>query len=219
MTPRTFRGFNGKAVLHADRVEIKRAFSARIGGAKGSVVPFSQLVKVISKPPTRWLNGWVYLATNPDPVHLSYWADPPRTKVGGNPQAIVYTWFQRDAQADLLAAVSEAGQEPAAATPDTSGELGWLQHWYEAQCDGDWEHEWGVRIATLDNPGWTVHIDLEETSLTGRPYTPVNVRRSDSDWVMAKVSDDAFEASCGPLNLDETLRLFREWAMSADQKP
>ncbi|MFK0239099.1 Imm53 family immunity protein, partial [Streptomyces vinaceus] len=34
----------------------------------------------------------------------------------------------------------------------------------------DWEHEWGVKIATLDNPGWTVEIDLEETDLEGREY-------------------------------------------------
>ncbi|MFE4959105.1 Imm53 family immunity protein [Streptomyces sp. NPDC056653] len=31
--------------------------------------------------------------------------------------------------------------------------LDWLQNRYAQQCDGDWEHEWGVKIATLDNPG------------------------------------------------------------------
>jgi hypothetical protein len=31
-----------------------------------------------------------------------------------------------------------------------------LQQWYLAQCDGDWEHEWGVQIGTLDNPGWVM---------------------------------------------------------------
>ncbi|MFE4703473.1 hypothetical protein ACFRIC_41110 [Streptomyces sp. NPDC056738] len=68
---------------------------------------FSQLVKVISKPPTRWLNGWVYLATDPDPAHLDYWAAPSKTKVGGNPQAVVYTWLQRDTQAEFIAADPE----------------------------------------------------------------------------------------------------------------
>ena len=101
---------------------------------------------------------------------------------------------------------------------DTGGELGWLEQWYQAQCDGDWEHEWGVRIATLDNPGWTVHIDLEETTLSGRPYVRTDIQRSHSDWVMAKVSDDIFHASCGPLNLSEVLRLFREWATSVSQE-
>ena len=101
---------------------------------------------------------------------------------------------------------------------DARGELGWLQRWYAAQCDGDWEHEWGVRIATLDNPGWTVAIDLAETSLAGRPYPPADFRRSDSDWVVTKVSDMVFRAACGPLNLEEALRLFREWATSEDRE-
>ncbi|MEV8403368.1 Imm53 family immunity protein [Streptomyces niveus] len=43
--------------------------------------------------------------------------------------------------------------------------LDWLRNWYAQQCDGEWEHERGVRIATLDNPGWTVSIDLEESEL------------------------------------------------------
>ncbi|MCX4973243.1 immunity 53 family protein [Streptomyces sp. NBC_00620] len=94
-----------------------------------------------------------------------------------------------------------------------------MEQWYQAQCDGDWEHEWGVRIETLDNPGWTVRIDLEETALSGRPCLSTDVQRSDSDWVMAKVSDDVFEASCGPLNLGEVLRLFRDWATSVSNEP
>lgn len=31
--------------------------------------------------------------------------------------------------------------------------LALLQQWYLQQCNEDWEHSWGVRIATLDNPG------------------------------------------------------------------
>ena len=98
---------------------------------------------------------------------------------------------------------------------DAGLELSWLQQWYEDQCDGDWEHEWGVRIATLDNPGWWVRVDLAETPLTGRTYARTHVRRSESDWVMTQVSDDVFQASCGPLNLAEALRLFREWATTS----
>ena len=37
-----------------------------------------------------------------------------------------------------------------------SDELSWLQQWYSAHCDGEWEHGFGVTIATLDNPGWSV---------------------------------------------------------------
>ena len=38
-----------------------------------------------------------------------------------------------------------------------------LEKWYSGQCKGEWEHGYGVRIDTLDNPGWRVHIALHGT--------------------------------------------------------
>ncbi|MFI1628153.1 immunity 53 family protein [Streptomyces noursei] len=90
--------------------------------------------------------------------------------------------------------------------------LDWLQHWYASHCDGDWEHEWGVTIGTLDNPGWTVKIDLEETDLADREYPRQQVTRDEHDWVMAWTSDRTFHIACGPGNLTEALTLFRAWA-------
>jgi len=46
--------------------------------------------------------------------------------------------------------------------------LKWLQDWYAAQCDGDWAHEFGIKIGTLHNPGWSVQIDLAETQVAAR---------------------------------------------------
>ncbi|WP_046729438.1 immunity 53 family protein [Streptomyces humi] len=89
--------------------------------------------------------------------------------------------------------------------------LDWLQHWYAAQCDGDWEHEWGVTIGTLDNPGWTVKISLEETDLADREYPRQQVTRGEQDWVMAWTSEKEFRIACGPGNLTEALTLFRAW--------
>jgi hypothetical protein len=43
-----------------------------------------------------------------------------------------------------------------------------LQEWYAAMSDGDWEHELGISIETIDNPGWVVSIDLEGTPLEGQ---------------------------------------------------
>ncbi len=39
-----------------------------------------------------------------------------------------------------------------------------LQNWYAAECDGDWEHQYGIKIDTIDNPGWRVEIELNFTS-------------------------------------------------------
>ncbi|MFI5872216.1 immunity 53 family protein [Streptomyces sp. NPDC051445] len=88
----------------------------------------------------------------------------------------------------------------------------WLQRWYSEQCDGDWEHSWGIKIGPLDNPGWTVAIDLEETSLEGRDYSAESVRRSETDWIFTRVQERRFKASCGPGNLTEVVTMFRVWA-------
>jgi Immunity protein 53 len=46
-----------------------------------------------------------------------------------------------------------------------------LQQWYQSQCNGDWEHTYGVKIDTLDNPGWSVTIELADTYLYGRTFS------------------------------------------------
>ena len=40
-----------------------------------------------------------------------------------------------------------------------------LENWYQSNCNEEWEHQFGIRIVTLDNPGWKVEIDLEGTKL------------------------------------------------------
>lgn len=104
--------------------------------------------------------------------------------------------------------------------------LHWLMNWYLGQCDNDWEHTYGVEIGTLDNPGWTLKIDLTETPLVGRAFTKVlhgeptddldEWRRTGSWWV-ADVKDDKFEAACGPLDLPSIIGVFRQWVESAPQ--
>ncbi|MFJ7423428.1 immunity 53 family protein [Streptomyces uncialis] len=98
---------------------------------------------------------------------------------------------------------------------DSQPPLDWLQSWYAQQCDGDWEHTWGVRIGTLDNPGWTVEIDLEDTDLEEREYSRQDIDRGTHDWVRTWTSGKTFYAACGPGNITETLTLFRTWATCA----
>jgi len=88
-----------------------------------------------------------------------------------------------------------------------------LQDWYEAQCDGDWEHQYGVEINTLDNPGWMVKVDLAGTNLEGASFATVDeTHRSEDDWIYCEVRDGRFWGSGGTHNLLEILRLFRSWA-------
>ena len=87
-----------------------------------------------------------------------------------------------------------------------------LQAWYRSQCDGDWEHEFGIKLETLDNPGWSLTIDLEGTPLEGEPYEECREDRTELNWVRCWVKDRRFKAACGPENLDDVLSEFLGWA-------
>lgn len=100
--------------------------------------------------------------------------------------------------------------------PEHEHVLDWLQIWYAAQCDGDWEHGRGLRVETLDNPGWLVEINLEKTDLADREYPRQQIDRSEHDWVHAWTAGQTFHLACGPRNLTEALALFRVWASAPD---
>lgn len=92
-----------------------------------------------------------------------------------------------------------------------------LQRWYVGQCNGDWEHQYGVRIDTLDNPGWTVRVDLAGTVLEEATTDWSKVERSVHDWMMWRLADGRYEASCGPTNLNEAILAFLDVVDSASQ--
>ena len=83
-----------------------------------------------------------------------------------------------------------------------------LQFWVANQCDGDWEHGTGVRIETLDNPGWMVTIDLSATPLADVGFPRVIQQRSEIDWVQIEVSGGSFIGCGGSGNLTELIERF-----------
>jgi Immunity protein 53 len=93
-----------------------------------------------------------------------------------------------------------------------------LEAWYASQCDGDWEHSFGVTIEALDNPGWAVWIDLAETPLAGRPFEQVRIDRSPEDWLRCSVEADAFKGYGGPGNLHQILDVFARWAKTEAER-
>ncbi|MFN2468449.1 MAG: immunity 53 family protein [Gaiellaceae bacterium] len=84
--------------------------------------------------------------------------------------------------------------------------------WFSTQCDGDWEHEFGVRIETLDNPGWTVVIDLSRTPLEHLPFDAVAHERGSNDWIHVTIEESQWRGVGGPANLSELLMLFLAFA-------
>ena len=89
------------------------------------------------------------------------------------------------------------------------GALTWVQAWYATQCNGEWEESYGIKIETLDNPGWQVQIDLAGTRWSALSVAMSDVHRSEHDWVSVQSGVGRFDAACGPLNLGEVLHHFR----------
>jgi hypothetical protein len=79
-------------------------------------------------------------------------------------------------------------------------------------CDGEWEHRHGVTIETLDNPGWSIRIDLQDTPLRDRSFDKIDAHRTEEDWLVCWVEQEQFHGACGPRNLTETIDAFVRWA-------
>lgn len=87
----------------------------------------------------------------------------------------------------------------------------WLEEWYKSQCIDDWQHFYGVKIDTLDNPGWRVTIDLAETALVNIVFEEYDVINSDDDWIHCQVKGECFDGYGDPSKLEEIITIFKEW--------
>jgi|SRR5579859_5105198 len=103
----------------------------------------------------------------------------------------------------------------------------WLQEWYRARCDGNWEHHSGITITSLDNPGWLVRIQLRGTARAHQPFTTIArgtsnegwvQQGSDANWLYCHIvtrdvpDEPIFEGASGPLSLAEIIEVFRNWS-------
>jgi hypothetical protein len=103
-------------------------------------------------------------------------------------------------------------------------DLIWLTRWYTSQCNGSWEHQNGIKLYTLDNPGWTLRINLYETNLETRSFAdqrhgaesgkhePANA----ASWWSCRVEGMEFRAACGPHDLPAVFSIFRNWAENSN---
>ena len=97
-----------------------------------------------------------------------------------------------------------------------------LQKWFESQCDGDWEHQHGIKIETCDNPGWWVKIDLTDTPLHSRPFTAIaeNVGADGFPdgprWLHCQVKEGVWQGAGDETKLTLILQAFLTWAAAID---
>lgn len=89
-----------------------------------------------------------------------------------------------------------------------------LQDWYFKQCDGDWEHQYGIKINTLDNPGWSVVIDLIDTNCEKKGFSEIDKQINDNNWIQCNVKNGKFIGAGGPNNLIDIINIFITWKNS-----
>lgn len=94
-----------------------------------------------------------------------------------------------------------------------------LQRWYTINCNGDWEHGYGISITNVDNPGWVVSIELKDTCVREVTFDYQTVERTTTNWVGYSVKDGVFEGSGGPENLTEILSYFLDTFLPAHIDP
>ena len=89
----------------------------------------------------------------------------------------------------------------------------WLENWYQSKCNGEWEEYYGIKIETMDNPGWLVEIDVLETELENKPFTAVDVDNSDDDWIRCEVKGGKFTGVGDKTKLSGILAVFKDWCI------
>ena len=88
-----------------------------------------------------------------------------------------------------------------------------LQEWFASQCDGDWEHGHGIRIESLDNPGWFVIVDLARTALASAKFEEIKVDNGRGEWAAIRVTDDGvWQAASDPGGLEAAIARCLSWA-------
>ena len=92
-------------------------------------------------------------------------------------------------------------------------DLQWLAEWFQGQANEKWEHEYGIKIATLDNPGWSLRVDLVDTSLRSASFAPEQSEDGES-WTRFWKDDEegVFHAAGDATALPMMIGRFRQWA-------
>ncbi|MDA6070183.1 immunity 53 family protein [Flavobacterium sp. AC] len=87
--------------------------------------------------------------------------------------------------------------------------INWIQNWYTENCDGEWEHHQGIKIETLDNPGWNVEINFNFTNTEVNNENWKVYEFSENDWIGYSIIDNIFNASGDSFKLNVILKIFK----------
>ena len=97
-------------------------------------------------------------------------------------------------------------------------DLTWLAMWFRSRCDGRWEHEKGIRIESIDNPGFWIHVDVEPSAsnelleVHGEPPSVANGYIAPiADWMQCEIKNGEFSGAGDPTKLGRIIACFRRY--------
>ena len=90
--------------------------------------------------------------------------------------------------------------------------INWISDWYSQQCDGDWEHIHIINIENLDNPGWKLNVDLEDTVLDDIIIHYQLKELEGGEWYGFKAEKNKFIAIGSVMQLEQLLLVFKDFA-------
>ncbi len=95
----------------------------------------------------------------------------------------------------------------------------WMMEWMGAVAKAGLENDGGIRIVTLDNPGWLVDIDSFGAQDKATPENTFQELRTETDWIACRVEDEVVKIRCGVFNLPEALDLARRLCPPPEPDP
>ncbi len=66
-----------------------------------------------------------------------------------------------------------------------------------------------ITIKALDNPGWIVEIDLNDTKYSGTSMDEIRIDNSDDDWMTCRIENNRFCGVGDCLKLEKILEVFK----------
>ena len=88
--------------------------------------------------------------------------------------------------------------------------VSYFQEWFQSCFNESWEYNKNFEIATIDNPGWWMSINLEETDLEDEQFDKEIIERTKENWVHCFVREGKFEGVGGPENLLELVSCLKK---------
>ncbi len=88
--------------------------------------------------------------------------------------------------------------------------LNWLSNWYKIECNGDWEHTYGITINITQDRVF-VEIDIDDTRFDNDSImSEIKFESSKNDWVNIEIENQKFVAKGDRSKLIQIIEYFIE---------